>query len=672
MKNHLFSVEIEHDTGFISSIQNVNDTFHMNWCSDSGHWGRMKTPCDVKLPFYYPDYYEAGRKDVPFVLKEFNENENVVSCLYENSKLSVTVNRFFTEAGNLKEQMIIKNISPSVYCLCRDNFAIELPFNEQYPGADKCMTQHCNTHIWCGKNSSWVNALKMGISDINLGLVLTKGSFISYSQDLCFGSARGNFLFEPETRLLKQGEEYTIEWELFWHTGKEDFFHKLSSYDTYIGINAKHFTVFEGENIEFTITTPDHTCPVVLSDDSSIDVIQKDDCFAVSYTPSRTGPHRFLIQCGNLSTYTEFMVKIPFAKLVEKRVNFIVDHQQCLDQDSPLYGAYLIYDNTLSSQYFDFFIGDHNACRERMNMPLTLIRYLQLHDDEKIRKSVDLYMDFLFREFYEEKTGEVYNNIGKTKDALRLYNAPGVMLIFAEMYYLTKEDRYLDNIVMLADNYYHIGGEKCYSNAVAIRKVIGAFELAKRYDHKKKMLDFFRFHVNTILNNGLSYPKHETNYEQTIVTPAVTCISEMGLFCEEKDTYLSNVLQHITCLDHFMGNQPSFHLNEIAIRFWDDFWFGKAHKCGDTLPHHLSCLTARAFIAYARLSDDKRYIERAEECLRNCLCLIHDNGQGSAAYVYPHMVNNENGEFYDGWANDQDLSLYDAMNCSDLIEAFRI
>ncbi|MDD6736076.1 MAG: hypothetical protein PUE13_07185 [Clostridiales bacterium] len=596
-----------------------------------------------------------------------------MSAIYINNKLSVSVNRFFNTNGSFKEQVIIKNISPSVVCINRDNFGIELPFNDKYTYADDCMTNRCNTHIWCGGNTSWVNALKMGNSEINLGLALTKGAFISYSQNNCLSSnTRGCFIFEPETVLLKRNEEYVLEWELFWHEGKKDFLKKLTEYETYIGIDAKHFTVFEGEKIEFKITPHNFEKPTVFCEGKTVNVTKKTGNFYVSYTPKKTGVHRFIINCGSVTTYAEFMVKIPFSELTEKRLNFIVDKQQCLDAESPLYGAYLIYDNKISGQYFDFSNTDHNACRERLNMPLAIIRYLQFHNNKKFRDSIDLFIKFLFREFYEEKTGEVFNNIGKTRDALRLYNAPGVMLIFAEMYYLTKEEKYLDNILKLAEKYYSVGGEKCYSNAVAIRKVIGAFELSGRIEDKKEMLGFFHLHVDNIIKNGLSYPKHEVNYEQTIVTPAVNCISEMGLYCEDKEFYISEASKHLECLDRFVGQQPSFHLNEISVRFWDDYYFGKGMRYGDTFPHHLSCLTARAFIAYARLTGDKEYIERAEECIRNCLCLIGDNGQGAAAYVYPHMVNNREGEFYDEWANDQDLPLYDGMNFCDLIETFKI
>ena len=179
-----------------------------------------------------------------------------------------------------------------------------------------------------------------------------------------------------------------------------------------------------------------------------------------------------------------------------------------------------------------------------------------------------------------------------------------------------------------------------------------------------------RRNVDNIINNGTSYPKHEVNYEQTIVTPAVTHVSEMGLLCEDKEHYINEAKKHMECLTRFSGHQPSFHLNEIAIRYWDDFWFGKNRIMGDTLPHHLSCLTARSYIAYSRLSHETEWLDNAEECIRNCMCLIGDDGRGSAACVYPYKLNGIRGEFFDPWSNDQDLVLYDALYLNDINGAF--
>lgn len=666
MKNHLFILDIDPKTGFVTSLKSTKDEHQMNWCGEEGQWGKLHTLWHSLLDGFHRD---VQKEDV-FSLTDFSQTDDSATANYKSQKLAVEVRRSFTAEGNLRERLTIRNISRSVFCLNRDTFGIELPFNDIYTYADDCMVHRCNTHIWCGGNVSWINALKMGASDINLGLMLTKGGFASYSQENCRTNVRGLFVLEPETVLLKQEESYVLEWELFWHTGKADFLKQLTRYENYIGMEAEHFTVFEGEDILFRIRPVNHLAPVVTCLDQPVAVTQDGEDYLVRYTPGKTGEHTFYIRCGEVCTKAEFNVKIPFAKLVRDRVHFIVEHQQCMDKESPLYGAYLIYDNKLNTPYFDFYYTDHNACRERMNMPLTVIRYLQLQKDDMVEKSLALYMQFLFREFYEETTGEVFNNIGKTRDALRLYNAPGVMLIFAEMYALTKEDRYLENILTLAKKYYSIGGEKCYSNAVAIRKVMHAFELAGREQDKETLLGFFRMHTDNMIQNGVSYPAHEVNYEQTIVTPTVTCLSEMGLYSQDKQTYLQQARMHLECLDRFSGQQPSFHLNEIAIRFWDGYWFGKAERFGDTLPQHLSCLTGRAFLAYSRLSGDMTYAHRAEECIRNCLCLISDTARGAAAYLYPHKINHLDGEYYDEWANDQDLPLYDAMNGNDLIDSF--
>lgn len=132
-------------------------------------------------------------------------------------------------------------------------------------------------------------------------------------------------------------------------------------------------------------------------------------------------------------TYADFMVVKSLETIVENRVNFIVDKQQYINPDSALHGAYLIYDNKQNYTIFENGIPDHNASRERVGMALLIIKYLRTHTDLKIRRSLDLYIDFLKREFYEEETGEVFDTVRKNRDLIRLYNAPWIMMLFAEM-----------------------------------------------------------------------------------------------------------------------------------------------------------------------------------------------------------------------------------------------
>ena len=93
-------------------------------------------------------------------------------------------------------------------------------------------------------------------------------------------------------------------------------------------------------------------------------------------------------------TYADFMVVKGLESIVENRVNFIVDKQQYINPDSVLHGAYLIYDNKQNYTIFENDIPDHNASRERVGMALLIIKYLRTHTDLKIRRSLDLYIDF--------------------------------------------------------------------------------------------------------------------------------------------------------------------------------------------------------------------------------------------------------------------------------------
>ena len=65
-----------------------------------------------------------------------------------------------------------------------------------------------------------------------------------------------------------------------------------------------------------------------------------------------------------------------------------------------------------------------------------------------------------------------------------------------------------------------------------------------------------------------------------------------------------------------MGNQPSYHLNEIAIRHWDGYWFGKREMWGDTFPHYWSTLTGAAFYLYAQCVGNNTYKRRAENIVK--------------------------------------------------------
>ena len=63
-------------------------------------------------------------------------------------------------------------------------------------------------------------------------------------------------------------------------------------------------------------------------------------------------------------------------------------------------------------------------------------------------------------------------------------------------------------------------------------------------------------------------------------------------------------------------------MNEIAFRHWDGYWFGKREMWGDVYPHYWSTLTAAVYHYYFQCAGDASYQRRAENIVRNNLCLF--------------------------------------------------
>lgn len=653
MKNATFNVAFDRETGLMSTLTLSNDTDGMNWLADNGTLGRIHHTTHI--------WHDTCFASEEMKCIHFEETDDTAVSVFSNGFVETTLTHRF-EGECLVQTYKLKNASGTVLFLNENNFSIEAALNDRYTYADVCMKHRCNTHLWCGGNTTYIDALKMGVSEWNLGLVVTKGSFINYRVLDCHNSNnRGRFLLNLEQTEILPGEETTIEWVLFPHAGKEDFLRKALEYGAFIDIRAEQYTVFHGDTIRFRAQSKTAPRQVsVYTREEAIAFTVKDDTVFVEWQPAKTGEYRVYVEINGIRTWAEFAVKPDFETLLEKRIHYIIDHQQYKKQGSPLDGAYLIYDTKMQHPIFEDDFADRNACRERIGMALLICKYLQTRENEKFRASLASYITFLKREFYDEETGTVYNTIGKKANQKRLYNAPWVGMLFMEMYKLTGDDWYLDNILKLYITYYAAGGSTFYPNGVSIRETANIFKKAGRMADYEKLVSLFKTHVDNLVRNKTSYPPHEVNYEQTIVAPATTHISEFADMSGDKK-YAEEAKLHAVVLERFSGHQPSFHLNQIPIRYWDDFWFGKLMTYGDTFPHYWSCLTARSFNDYYKVSGEERYLDMAKECIRNCLCLFAEDGSAAAAYLYPYKLDDTFGEDYDGWANDQDFALYFAL-----------
>ena len=624
----VFEIIYNQQKGGILSLKNKNDKDNMNWVEGASVWGTIK--------------------DAEFISSRKTENSQVDE--FENKKFNIRAERILTE-DKLIERYTFMNKCDHPVSVCKGEIGIYTTFNDSYDASDICMTNRCNTHIWCGGNTAWVNALKMGVSHINLGLVVTKGSIDCYSVERNLDKAsndRGDFILHPSAFFLGAGESCTLEWKLFFHNGTEDFTKKLNEYDIIIP-KAEHYTVFEDEKIVLSLNKK-----ASITLDGEI-LAENTDEFI--YSPTRIGEHNFIIKSGEKTTNIRIYVSKKLDKLVENRVRYIVSKQQYHKDNSPLDGAYLVFDTKDKYQYFDNNHADHNATRERIGMALLIAEYLKRNDDENIRESLEKYKKFFFAHFIDENSGEVYNTINRDNTYYRLYNYSWAIMFLVDLYKLENNQEYLEIMVRLIKRFYKDGGSRFYPNGWFLQETVDALKEAGFDAMAEEVLALYRTHILNMVEIGTSYPKHEVNYEQTIVTPGATMITQYMLASGSREFVIDSKNQ-IDILSRFNGTQPDYHLYETAIRHWDDFWFGKSKVYGDTFPHYWSSLTGLSYLNYYNLTGDKEYLEKATDNMRNCLCLFYPDGGASCAYVYPYSLNGVRGEFYDEWANDQDFALY--------------
>ncbi len=569
-----------------------------------------------------------------------------------------------TEAdGVITERYTFTNTTEQVIFTSLFDISIYATFNDEYLNGSDCITNRCHAHVFCGGEVSWVLALRMGGFGPHLGLVLTEGSLGSYSveRDLKrMSNDRGDIILHPSPAVLEPGQTLTVEWRLFWHDGKEDFFRKAMELDPrFVRIDAERYVLFEGEPIRLTIRGAKALSDAdvrVTRDGEAVPFEVKDGIVTVCEKADAAGERRYDVTVGGVSTYASVNVLPELWTLAKVRCGFIASRQQYLCEGSHLDGAYLEYDNEEEHMRYDT-NGDHNAARERCGMALLIIRYLMKHPDAKLEASLDRYTAFVYREIFDAETGETFNDYLHNNERVRLYNYPWMVLFFTELYLYRRDPKYLTDAAKASLAYYAAGGAHFYAFETPYYRLVKYLEAEGMNGLAEKLTGCFRQHADTLYGIGTDYPPHEVHYEQSIVAPAAELMLEFCRLTEEKK-YLEGAVKQLDILEKFNGMQPDYHMNEVALRHWDGYWFGKRKCYGDTFPHYWSALTGNSFFSYYKLTGDEKYLKRAEDSMRGPLSMFFPDGRASCAFVFPYTVNGQVGSFWDPYANDQDWALY--------------
>lgn len=551
----------------------------------------------------------------------------------------------------------LTNTSGKPYLTHTGAIGIGLPFNDTYEESTVSLKQRCHTHIYCGGHISYVIGLRMGGEAPHLGLVFVEGHINHYSIIRDFkheSNDRGCFYLNPGPMTFDIGETKTISWVIFPHKGMEDFFNKAGQYRDFVQVKADSYVLFPGETCKISIT-PSFNAKEVKVDQKVVPLINGK--YEYEFKTESLGEKTFEIDVDHIHTYCSVFVQESLNDLAKKRIGFIVNNQQYNGSIKQLQGAYLVYDNEDKTQIYSK-INDHNACRERIGMSILIARYLQENpNNQKFVHSLEANKAFVLREVVHKENGRVCNDIGHDDTSKRLYNYPWYALFFIELYHLNHQLCDLQLSAKIIKMYYKEGGVNFYPIELPVNTLINDLVDAGLHCEAKELTQWFIKHGNQIRENGLNYPKHEVNYEQSIVAPAADILLKVYNLTKDQK-YLDAAKEQVAVLSLFNGMQPDYHLNEVAIRHWDGFWFGKRRLYGDTFPHYWSALTGNVFLAYGKATNDPVYIKRGQNSLKGVLSLFSPNGKAACSYMYPLKVNEQKGKYYDEYANDQDWGLY--------------
>ena len=541
----------------------------------------------------------------------------------------------------LTTKVVISYNGAHPYFTNAGSIAISFPLQDRYADSVTCRDYRCHAHIFCGENTSYIMALRMGGAAPHLGMVLTKGSLSAYSmeRDLKLQSNdRGCFWLHPSSQEFAPGDTMTLEWKVFPHQGREEFREKLKAVSQVILVDAEQYVIYPGETSKVTIE------PAFEAEKVTVNgmLLEKTEngVYEYLFESEKTGEYMLSISADTVKTTCRLLVQERPEELAAKRCAFIVGHQQYHGKIKELQGAYLPYDNEekilVCTPENDF-----NAGRERTGMGVLIARALQqnlLKDREKAEQSLREYRAFYLRELVNAATGLVCNCSGKDNSYFRLYNYPWAVTFFLECWKLWGEKEDLKTAVRITEKFYEQDGFRFYPIEMPIVMLCQELKKAGEQEDLKTVKDLFRCHADQLIEIGTAYPASEVNYEQSIVQPAAEVILQVyEVTGEEK--YLRGAEQQIAVLELFDGQQPDYHLHETAIRHWDGYWFGKRRVFGDTFPHYWSAENGRTFKRYARLTEDKEYNIRGEHSLRGVLSMFFEDGTATCAYLYPYSVN---------------------------------
>ncbi len=654
-------VEIDRTNGFTTAIRYSGDEFGMNWVLDNSDWGRVEG-------------FDSYR------VEALANGVNIYSG-NERKNLSLRIEKRVADGVYTESYRITNNASSEVF-FTKDDLGIHFPYNCTFENKKNLHDNSCVTSIWCGGNIAWMCTAKPSGFVPYLVCNLTEGSISDYSISYDVSrvkvgaSYRGDIVLIPGEQVLAPGKSIVVSFAFRFTDAKPD----TGTLDKYnrLRVSADRYSAFAGEQISCRLDSLDEWENLEITcNGKAVDYVKSGNTAKWTLCFDTTGERTVFVAVDGKKTWMRVNILGPLDEILIKRAEFICEKQQCTDESSCLDGAYLIYDRATDSTYYSESFRDNNASRERISMGVVVAQALQKKHDAKMLESLKRHRRFVERELFDTDTGRVYDEVGKNPRFTRAYNYPWMSVYYLEWYLLTGEVGCLESSAKIMIAYYELAnGGRQESPCMRLFEICSLLEKEKLTELFDRLKALIFAHADRVIENGSKCFSEEVACTQFMFNGKINMLTQAYLISGDKK-YLELVPEYIKRSNAFFGNQPDFHINKLAVRYWDLYWFGKMKTYGDTQPQWLTCLSAETYDFMYKTGFGEGYSIHSRDVLLNNLCVYAEDGFASAGYLVPYKVvqytSDESytseymkpgvamGNRYDDFANDQDWSLYYAI-----------
>ena len=654
-------VQLDSANGNTTGIYNPYDPFCMNWILSNTRWGITE--------------------DFDFLSVDIQQNG--ICTVWENNEkqLKLTVMKKIHE-NRYQESYCLSNLSDQNILINRDSFGLCFPYDCVFENKKDILNTSCITHVWCGGDVTWLYSSKPIGMPPSLICYCTKGSFSDYSLHYNISRVRsgcnyrGDIVLHPTEQNLSSGESLLFQLEYLFAEQTPD----IAPVGTYcdMRLSAERYSAFIHEKINCSFeSVQDLTGLEILVNGKYTDYSVTGNRAVWTISSDQAEEIKVCARLDGKQTWMHLNILEPLPDILQKRAAFIVQKQQYHNPGSTLDGAYLIYDRADDTLVYSDSFGDHNACRERLSYGTIVTLALQYHYNPVMMESLIKHRAFVEREVFDVENAIVFNETGRNNRAHRAYNYPWMADYYLEWYNLSGEQQCIVNAARIMISYYdNANGIKQVSPCMRITDICEGLDKENLPALKKELLLKICAHADLIVEQGNYCFSHEVSCTQGLFLGKIDLLCQTYLLTG-KEQYRDMAAYFLTKSDSFSARQPDFHVHDIAVRYWDLYWFGKMKIYGDTMPQWLSAWAGQVYTLMYKSGFGDAFRQRAEQNLTNNLCVFQADGFGAASYLMPYKVvqyssdpnyHNDHitektvyGHVYDDYANDQDWALYFAV-----------